>query len=189
MVSRIRNSVLEMLYYSKERELNIQLVDARNFGEGVANFVEPKANNHGISFEKEFHGVMDRMEMDPEVISSGLVNILENAVDACIEDESKSNHTVPFIMEGSPDTITFRIRDNGMGIERSHQEKMFSLFFSSKGSKGTGLGLYIANEVVKQHGGHILVDSTPGLGTEFCIALPRHHVPQPVSEEQEKVCV
>ena len=189
MVSRIRNSVLEMLYYSKERELNIQLVDARNFGEGVANFVEHKANNHGISFEKEFHGVMDRMEMDPEVISSGLVNILENAVDACIEDESKSNHTVSFIMEGSPDTITFRIRDNGMGIERSHQEKMFSLFFSSKGSKGTGLGLYIANEVVKQHGGHILVDSTPGLGTEFCIALPRHHVPQPVSEEQEKVCV
>ena len=106
-----------------------------------------------------------------------------------LRSESKSNHTVSFIMEGSPDTITFRIRDNGMGIERSHQEKMFSLFFSSKGSKGTGLGLYIANEVVKQHGGHILVDSTPGLGTEFCIALPRHHVPQPVSEEQEKVCV
>lgn len=190
MVSRIRNSVLEMLYYSKERDLNIQLVDARNFGEGVANFVEPKASKHGINFEKHFNGTMDRIEIDPEVISSGLVNILENAVDACIEDECKNSHTVSFIMEGGPDTVTFLIRDNGMGIDRSAQEKMFSLFFSSKGSKGTGLGLYIANEVVKQHGGRILVDSTPGVGTEFRVELPRKYVPQPVhTDEQDKVCV
>jgi signal transduction histidine kinase len=53
---------------------------------------------------------------------------------------------------------------------------MFSLFFSSKGSKGTGLGLYIANDVVHQHGGQIHVDSTPGEGTEFRVVLPRKHV-------------
>jgi signal transduction histidine kinase len=53
---------------------------------------------------------------------------------------------------------------------------MFSLFFSSKGSKGTGLGLYIANDVVHQHGGQIHVDSSPGEGTEFRVDLPRKHV-------------
>lgn len=189
MVARVRNSVLEMLYYSKERELNIQLIDVRGFAEGVASFVEPKASKYNIQFEKDFHGPMERMEMDSEVISSGLVNILENAIDACLEDESKTQHIVSFIVEGNAQSIRFRIRDNGLGIERSHQEKMFSLFFSSKGSKGTGLGLYIAHEVVKQHGGRIQVDSSPGVGTEFCIELPRKYVPQPVQEEQDKVCV
>lgn len=176
MVSRIRNSVLEMLYYSKDRDLNIQLVDVQGFGDGVANFVEPKATKNDIRFQKEFHGLLGRFEIDLEVISSGLVNILENAVDACIEDESKDRHVVSFIVEGTKDKISFVIRDNGMGIDRATQEKMFSLFFSSKGSKGTGLGLYIANDVVHQHGGKIFVDSKLGEGTEFRVELPRKHV-------------
>lgn len=176
MISRIRNSVLEMLYYSKDRDLNIQLIDVRGFGEGVANFVEPKATKHDVRFQKEFHGELGRFEIDPEVISAGLVNILENAVDACIEDEAKERHVVSFLIEGSKDKVSFIIRDNGPGIDRSTQEKMFSLFFSSKGSKGTGLGLYIANDVVHQHGGQIHVDSSPGEGTEFRVDLPRKHV-------------
>ena len=176
MISRIRNSVLEMLYYSKDRDLNIQTLDVQTFGDGVANFVEPKATKHDIRFQKEFHGNLGRFEIDPEVISAGLVNILENAVDACIEDESKERHVVTFIVEGDKDKVSFIIRDNGPGMDRSTQEKMFSLFFSSKGSKGTGLGLYIANDVVHQHGGQIFVDSTVGEGTEFRVELPRRHV-------------
>ncbi|MBE1423453.1 signal transduction histidine kinase/FixJ family two-component response regulator [Desulfomicrobium macestii] len=176
MISRIRNSVLEMLYYSKDRDLNIQLIDVQSFGDGVANFVEPKATKHDVRFQKEFHGQLGRFEIDPEVISAGLVNILENAVDACIEDEGKDRHIVSFLIEGGKDSVSFVIRDNGPGMDRSTQEKMFSLFFSSKGSKGTGLGLYIANDVVHQHGGQIHVDSTPGEGTEFRVVLPRKHV-------------
>ncbi len=176
MISRIRNSVLEMLYYSKDRELNIQVLDVQTFGDGVANFVEPKANKHDIRFQKEFHGNLGRFEIDPEVISAGLVNILENAVDACIEDESKERHVVSFIVEGAKNKVSFIVRDNGPGMDRSTQEKMFSLFFSSKGSKGTGLGLYIANDVVHQHGGKIFVESVVGEGTEFRIEMPRKHV-------------
>jgi signal transduction histidine kinase/DNA-binding response OmpR family regulator len=176
MISRIRNSVLEMLYYSKDRDLNIQTLDVQTFGDGVANFVEPKATKHDIRFQKEFHGSLGRFEIDPEVISAGLVNILENAVDACIEDESKERHVVTFVVEGSKDKVSFIIRDNGPGIDRATQEKMFSLFFSSKGSKGTGLGLYIASDVVHQHGGQIFVDSTLGEGTEFRVELPRKYV-------------
>lgn len=179
MVARIRNSVLEMLYYSKDRDLNIQLLDTREFSDGVANFVEPKAGKYGIGFEKAMVGDLGRIEIDPEVISSGLVNILENAVDACVEDDSKKHHVVSFITEGSSDTVAFIVRDTGPGIDRATREKMFSLFFSSKGSKGTGLGLYIANEVVQQHGGRILVDSTLGVGTEFRVELPRTHVRKP----------
>ncbi len=189
MVSRIRNSVLEMLYYSKDRDLNIQLIDVQGFGDGVANFVEPKASKHGIRFEKEFHGLLERFEIDPEVISSGLVNILENAVDACIEDDSKDQHLVSFVVEGNRDKVSFIVRDTGPGIDRATREKMFSLFFSSKGSKGTGLGLYIANDVVHQHGGKILVDSTLGEGTEFRVELPRKHVKKILAEGAESASV
>ena len=189
MVSRIRNSVLEMLYYSKDRDLNIQLIDVQGFGDGVANFVEPKASKHGIRFEKEFHGVLERFEIDPEVISSGLVNILENAVDACIEDDSKGQHLVSFVVEGDRDKVSFIVRDTGPGIDRVTREKMFSLFFSSKGSKGTGLGLYIANDVVHQHGGKILVDSTLGEGTEFRVELPRKHVKKILAEGAKSASV
>jgi signal transduction histidine kinase/AmiR/NasT family two-component response regulator len=173
MVARIRNSVLEMLYYSKDRELNIQSIDLRSFADNVANFVAPKAEKHGITFIRDCHENIGMASFDPEVISSGLVNILENAVDACIEDEAKPEHSVRFAVSATESEVCFTVQDNGTGIDRQTQEKMFSLFFSSKGSRGTGLGLYIANEVVQQHGGRIEVHSVVGEGTEFRVYLPR----------------
>jgi signal transduction histidine kinase len=117
--------------------------------------------------------------LDPEVISSGLVNILENAVDACIDDEAKPHHEVVFAVSATAHEVCFAVRDNGTGMDRQTQEKMFSLFFSSKGSRGTGLGLYIANDVVQQHGGRIEVQSALGEGTEFRVFLPRQPRVQP----------
>jgi signal transduction histidine kinase len=57
--------------------------------------------------------------------------------------------------------------------ERDTRESLFTLFFSSKGDKGTGLGLFIADKIIDQHSGKITVDSTPGTGSRFRIALPR----------------
>jgi len=64
------------------------------------------------------------------------------------------------------------VEDNGIGMDRETREKLFSLFFSSKGSKGTGLGLFIANKIVDKHGGSIAVDSEVGRGSRFVIRLP-----------------
>jgi signal transduction histidine kinase len=69
-----------------------------------------------------------------------------------------------------------------MGMDRETREKMFTLFFTSKGSQGTGLGLFIANRVISQHGGEILVESTLGKGTSFHIWLPKEKPPASVIE-------
>jgi len=75
------------------------------------------------------------------------------------------------------------VEDNGIGMDRETRDKAFSLFFSSKGLKGTGLGLFIANKIVDKHGGDIVVDSEPGRGTRFVIRIPLEAKPSVRPEE------
>ena len=60
-----------------------------------------------------------------------------------------------------------------MGIDQETQEKLFTMFFTSKGSQGTGLGLFIANRVINNHGGTISVSSTLNEGSTFEINMPK----------------
>jgi signal transduction histidine kinase len=63
-------------------------------------------------------------------------------------------------------------------MDRETRENLFTLFFSSKGSKGTGLGLFIADKIVAQHGGKIMVESKPGHGSTFTVTIP-DKIPSP----------
>ena len=170
---RLRKQVLDILYYAKPRELNTETVEVLPFAESVATTVSPKADAAGIAFVRMFDPSPGEMEIDPDVATSALVNILENAVDACHEDMEKASHQVVFTVKGEASSVLFEIQDDGIGMDRETQEKMFTLFFSSKGNKGTGLGLFIAHKMVDQHGGSITVDSEPGKGSLFRIRLPR----------------
>ena len=69
--------------------------------------------------------------------------------------------------------IVFDVKDNGVGMDRATSKNIFSLFFSSKGDKGTGLGLFISNKIIRQHGGTIEVKSEPGAGTHMCVKIPK----------------
>lgn len=69
--------------------------------------------------------------------------------------------------------IFFEISDNGIGMDRETQAKLFTPFFSSKASKGTGLGLFVSNAIIQQHGGKIRVKSASGQGTHFQIKIPK----------------
>jgi len=173
MVDRIRRMVLDILYYAKERELEWERVSVLHFARDVALIIKPKCKDHRIEFKLDFDETLGNFDIDPGVVSSALVNILENAVDACIEDKAKSSHTVMFIAKQTKTDIIFEITDNGIGMEKETLENMFSLFFSSKGGKGTGLGLFISNRIVNQHGGSIVVDSEKGKGTRFIVKMPK----------------
>jgi signal transduction histidine kinase len=99
--------------------------------------------------------------------------MLENALDACLEDQASKNHKIAFSVQGDDRQITFEIKDNGIGMDRETRESLFTLFYSSKGNKGTGLGLFIADKIIDQHGGKIAVQSRPGRGSTFKITIPR----------------
>ena len=81
--------------------------------------------------------------------------------------------------------MVFEVEDNGIGMDRETREKIFSLFFSSKGIKGTGLGLFISNKIVDKHGGYIEVESEPGRGTRFLVRLPLEARPSTQPDEEE----
>jgi PAS domain S-box-containing protein len=185
LVDRLRKMVLDLLYYAKNRELNWEVVVARAFAEDTATLVEAKATERGVRFLRDFAEAgmatggdgggadLGTFEADAGALSSALVNLLENAVEACAADGRKQDHVVTFRVRGTSDEVTFTIIDNGTGMDRETREKLFTLFFSSKGTAGTGIGLFVASQVVRQHGGHIAVASERGEGSTFTVSLPR----------------
>ena len=173
MVGRIRKMVFDILFYAKERELKIEKVDVLSFARDVASVVEPKIAEKQIKFIQDFNKSLGEFEIDAGFVRSALVNILENAADACIKDKSEKPHKITFEVKSDKNNIIFDVRDTGIGMDSNAKEKVFDLFFSSKGSKGTGMGLFISNKIIGQHGGSITVNSTPGHGSHFCIRLPK----------------
>jgi len=182
MVNRIKDMMLDILYYTKERDLNWSRINVLDFANEVASIIKPKAEEHHIEFVSDFDQSVGVFEIDPETVSSAVVNILENSIDACLDDKSDNKlHKVIFRVKEDRDHILFDIHDNGIGMDREAKENMFTLFFSSKGHRGTGLGLFIANQIVEQHGGSIKVDSTRGQGSRFNVRLPKI-LPQAVKD-------
>jgi signal transduction histidine kinase/FixJ family two-component response regulator len=172
MVGRIRILVQNILFFAKERELKWERINVFDFVCDVASGLESKIKAQGIDFECNFDQSLGEFEIDPGVVRIALINILENALDACLEDDVKKSHQIAFSAAREKRHIIFEITDNGIGMDRETRENLFTLFFSSKGNKGTGLGLFIAKKIIEQHGGRISVVSKPGSESRFKIELP-----------------
>lgn len=173
MSDKIKKMVLAILYYAKSRELQYETKDAEELARNVVNTVSPLTLKHGVTFSVSIAPGLGPVEVDAQWMEASLVNFLENAVDACLFDTSKQDHRVGFTVENIEEKgICFTVSDDGIGMDAETKNKMFTLFFSSKGSQGTGLGLFIAHRVIKYHGGRVEVESLPGKGSRFTILIP-----------------
>jgi len=173
LVKRIKGMVLDILFYAKKRELQLREMPAADLVRQVAEAVAPKAEQLGVELRVEAAENLGAFQVDQVVLSAALVNILENAVDACLEDHAKDRHRVVFRARPDASGVFLEIEDNGIGMQQETLARLFSVFFSTKGSKGTGLGLFIAKKAVDQHGGRIAAVSEPGEGATFRIWIPR----------------
>ena len=173
MVEHIRKMVLDIIFYAKERDLRWERIDALSFAEEVAKVFEPKIKNQGIEFEKDFDSKIGKFEIDAGHVHSALLNILDNAADACSRDKAKTAHKITLSVKQEKGHIIFDVADNGVGMDADTCEKLFTPFFSLKGENGTGLGLFIANKIIEQHGGEITVKSKLRQGTSFRIKVPK----------------
>lgn len=171
-IDRIKKMIFDILYYSKERRLQIETMDTLAFVHDVADIAGQKASAHGIEIQRSFEEAPERFSADPEYIRSALINVLDNAVDACVADHEKKDHRIAFAVRRDGENLVFDIHDNGIGMDPATREKIFTLLFSSKQHKGTGFGLFITKNIVQQHGGVINVHSAKGKGTLIQIRIP-----------------
>lgn len=175
-IAMIRQMVLNILYHSKDRTPDMQPESVFDFIQELVTTMDPRIRKAGIELildtpkpSTDFHVIMDKT-----LLFGACLAILENAVDACISvANDRKKLTVRIQVTQTPDQVLFKIRDTGKGLDRQYRQKIFSLFYSDKGNKGTGLGLFIARRSVQLHQGEIHVDSVPGEFTEFTIAIPK----------------
>ena len=173
MVERIRRMVMDILYYAKKRDLQWEDVDVLQFCEEVARLFATKLEHQSVELVCSLEPSVGNCRIDPGYVHAALLNIFENALDACRRDTGKTSHQIAFSVRSAHDAIIFAIADNGIGMDEETQSRLFTEFFSSKGRRGTGLGLFIANQIIRQHGGTISVSSSPGRGSKFAIRIPR----------------
>ncbi|HEX6480538.1 MAG TPA: PAS domain-containing sensor histidine kinase [Ktedonobacteraceae bacterium] len=116
---------------------------------------------------------------DPDRLGQVFTNLLSNAI-----KYSPEAQTVEMDLSASPETVTIRVRDHGLGIPREQREKIFERFYRAAGPQqraipGLGMGLYIVAEIVQRHGGTISVDSEVGKGSTFTVTFPLNKAARP----------
>jgi len=186
-INRITSFVKEFLEFAKGCEPSVQLVDPNDIADKVLELYQDKAAMAGITVRCELQEGIPYALMDEEGIHACLVNLVSNALDACEISDREVKEVVlrTYDREG---VLVLEVADNGVGIDYEIKKKVFTTFFSTKGSdKGTGLGLLTTSKIVQEHGGKVSFDSTQGQGSVFRLEFPRHRLPKPRETEIETV--
>ena len=178
-VEKVSELVQGILYASKGREPHYRECDPGRILTEVCDLYQGKAASEGITLSRDFEPALGQGMLDPAGIHSVLANLLSNAIAACRQHPPKE-HRITVSGRIDKGTLIIAVSDDGSGMPEEVQERLFTKFYSTKGAKGTGLGLVITRKVVEEHGGHITVESEPGLGTRFIIEIPI----EPVNDKQ-----
>ena len=179
-VNRISNFVKEFLEFARGREAIVAITDPTKPVREVAELFEEAAARSGIRLLVEVQDGIAPAPLDEEGIHSCLANLISNAIDACAFSEREIGREVKVSARDENGTIIYEVADNGQGMDTEVSKKVFSKFFSTKGSdRGTGLGLLTTKKLIHEHGGQISFSTEEGKGSTFRIELPRQNLPEP----------
>ena len=176
-IDKISNLVVDLLDYPKEHVSEYESCSPNVIAEEVCELMEPKVKDtlsEEIEIIRDFDPHLGEAVLDPKGIHRCLLNLVSNAIDACLADEDKSKNYVVKVTtrrEGEGKFL-FQVSDNGCGMDDEIKKLLFTSFFTTKGSKGNGLGLLITQKIVQDHGGTLSVNSEPGKGSIFTTLLP-----------------
>ncbi len=170
---RIRRFVHDMLTLSKKREPERSICYPHEVIRQVVEIVDEKAKEKNVKLITQFDEKVGRVNIDQKNIFRCLLNLVSNSLDAC--EENKGLIKIETFKVKEKPFFGYRVIDNGHGISKENQKKLFHDFFSTKGSQGTGLGLSVTHTIVREHGGFIKCDSQLDKGTTFTIELPTGH--------------
>jgi signal transduction histidine kinase len=180
---RISALVMDMLTFSKEREPVPEPSDLNEVVADVVELMRTRAEEDNVELVWQPSATMPTLMFDPEAMHRAVLNVVTNAVDACLErDTRRVEITTTF--DQQENVARARVTDTGSGIEKEDLERIFGVFVSRKGGRGTGLGLPVSQKILHEHGGHIRVESRPDEGSSFTLEFPATS-PHAVAGEQD----
>jgi len=169
-LERMRKYTLEMLDYSKERELNPGPADFNRVIQGAIESLKSQLKTKNSKINIRVDRKIPEVFLDAERIHEMALNLILNAID--IVDDNNGLVSIETKYHPDEERISLAVTDNGEGISDEMKEKIFTPFESEKKGLGTGLGMPIAKQIIDQHNGTIEIDSEVGQGTTFTIYLP-----------------
>ena len=190
---RIELLVLDMLDYSKERTPTRAAIDLPRLVSEVFASLAHAAQESQVKLLSRLSAACACLYADSNQLYRALLNLVTNAIDAIRESPNEGGEVeiVAERVEGDSPVVRrclreaagefdlIHVRDTGVGIPPEHMPNLFHPFFSSKGSKGTGLGLAVTRKIAREHGGDVLIESQVGRGTIFTLVLPVVAPPPP----------
>ncbi|MCF8062940.1 MAG: PAS domain S-box protein, partial [Deltaproteobacteria bacterium] len=184
-IDQISHIVLDMLTYSTDRRPRYEPVDPNELTMEVLDLMKERAKLANVQLESDLEPNPRPVPMDRTGVHRALLNLISNAIDACtLEGIMESNGRVHVRVDCPPGWgVRFTVSDNGTRNEQPTHQRLFSDFFTTKGYKGTGLGLPVTRKIVQEHGGRLDFESEPGRGSTFTILLPR---PRPSNSREDR---
>ncbi len=168
---KISRLVLDMLTFSKEREPELIPSNLNQVVGEVVELMKSRASELSVNLSFKPDELLPTLTFDPEGIHHAVLNVVTNAIDACDEASPADVH-VSTRLDASARVAMVIVKDTGRGIEADNLQKIFSLFESTKGNRGTGLGLSVSRKILSEHGGQISVASQKGAGSTFTLEIP-----------------
>ena len=160
-----------LLTFSKDREPELMASDLNETVSDVVELMQTRAAEAAAQLAWQPRGALPMFTFDPELMHRAILNVVTNAIDACEkQDGAKVEVSIEYALGDR--TVRIVVADNGEGIAPEDIKKIFSIFESRKGSRGTGLGLPVSQKILREHGGDIHVESTLGVGSKFILELP-----------------
>ena len=169
-LDRIYGLTLNMLAYSKRRELEIEMTPVSRLIGEAAQLVQDQCDRKRVALVLDLAEDVPPIPMDPDAVHQALVNLLLNALEAVRPGTGVITVRCRYLPEAHQAQIT--VSDNGPGIPEERRDDVFEAFWSTKGQRGTGLGLAVTRKIVQEHGGEVTLESTVGEGAAFIISLP-----------------
>ena len=178
-VDKITNLSLDLLNYAKDSRPDFQECDPVKPVHEVVALMRPRAGEHGIELSTQLDKDIGSCHFDPDLIHHALLNLVTNALDACIDQTGKKKKRVIVrAIRKHGWGVEYRVEDTGCGMNADVKKNIFQSFFSTKGTDGTGIGLMITKKIIDDHEGEIVAESKVGEGSTFVIRIPNPDKPE-----------
>ena len=173
-VDRIKTLSLDLLNFAKSDRLEYRQVNPEQPAREVFDLMRSRAQDHGMDLILDTAAGLIPTQMDPEGIYQCLLNLVTNAIDACVDTEpgDEAQRIILSVRPTEDGGICYQVADTCCGMDERTKARLFQRFFTTKGERGTGIGLMLTRTIVHRHNGTIDVTSQPGKGACFTINLP-----------------